>query len=694
MVHRCGRALNDVGSSDENTSRPVLFFGEPTLPRVQRTRIHPIRSLSLLVCSLAVTATVSAQSTSLTASGFSQYWGTSNPDYDLNDDGVVNGLDLSIFLSGSGDSSGSGSGSGSGSSTPGGTDTAGAASPAAAGPNAPKFELNGVGVTGPYLLGGSGFAAPSVAPAQIGDPTLQGGTANAIARWDFIPYRTITEPVNVAVVAFQIGGIDKVSFSANGGPWVDTTQMRRNPQTAVWEYFVTLRPQDFPDGKIEVRAIVYPKRGVPRVLQGPREGAERIGTYSMVLWNNRGGTLPAQERWVSLTGNDTSDGRTMQTAMRTIAKACASIHTAQAGNAGGGIVNVMPGVYSWAGAAKDASGAAVPEPVTTERWLTVRKAPGQTGDVRFTSHTSEGAVRSKLLAVEGFHFENAQPSRAGSTASSLIWIGNCGLLGSGGSDTRQWIDSGYSGGILTHTKISNVAQGCTRGFFAREVHMEDIGQDAFMQVPLVLNCSLQRLVRPATQTWHADVMQFMQGVQSPANENVIVYGFKALDCACQGLFVDTDLTVAGPSWQDFAFVNYFCEFAQGTGHTCQWNASVNQLLLWNCSLIGGTTMIRSTDPTGNLIYKDVSIRNSVFTRLTVGPAATSVLDASNNHFVTFASWGTLATSGDPKFSNPTLNDYRPLPTSPLFGRVLVPLTPADANLQVVVAPGNAGSFDD
>ncbi len=661
---------------------------------MSKSHVRQMRGTKSLVlfCPLAIALAASAQSSSITAAGFSEYWGTSNTSYDLDGNGIVNGVDLTIFLTGSGSDGGSGV------VVPpptGGTETPGAATPAAAGPSAPKFELNGVGVTGPYLMGGSGFAGPSSAPAQIGDPALLGGTANAIARWDFIPYRTVTEPVNIGVVAFQISGIDRVSFSANGGPWVNTTQMRRNPQTAVWEYFVTLRPQDYPDGKIEVRAIVYPNRGVPRLLQGPREGQDDIGLYSMVLWNNRGGTLPAQERWVSLTGSDSNDGRTVQTAMRTISKASASIHTTQGGNAGGGIVNVMPGEYSWTGAGKNASGASVPEPVTTDRWLTIRRAPNQVGEVRFSSCTSEGAVRSKLLLVEGFRFQqSALPCRGGTTANSLIWIDHCDLIGTGPSDMVQWIDSGYSGGLLTQTSISNCASGCNRGRFLREVHMKDIGKDGYVQARCVLNCSIRNLMRPVGQTWHPDVVQFMQTVGSPANQNVIMYGFQAIDCKSQGLFTDTDLTAAGPAWKDFAFVNYFSEFAQGSTHTAQWNASVDQLLIWNCGLIGGSTLIRASDPTGNLTYKNVSIRGSVFTWLSLCPAAQVGLDAYNNHFVGGSAWGQSFTVGDPKFVNVAVNDYRPRSDSPLVGRVTTPLLPVDASLQLIVSPGNVGTFED
>ncbi len=640
---------------------------------------------------------VHAQSTGLTAGGFSQHWGTSNAEYDLNGDGIVNAADLSLFLqtsSAEGSGLNVGSNGAGGTELLGGTETPGAATIAAAGPSAPNFMRNSAGTEGTRLLSGSGFAGPTSIPAQVGDPAATGGTAKAIARWDVVPYRTITSPTNVAVTAFHMGGIDRVSFSANGGPWVDVTEMKRNPQTGVWEYFVTLDPADFADGRVEVRAIAWPVNGQPRVLQGAIAGAERLGEYSMVLWNNRGGSLPSEQRWVSPAGSDSNDGKSAQSPMRTLAKAAASIHTAQGGDAGGGVINMLPGEYAWMGARKDEFGATVASPKTNERWLTVRRDPASGGDVLISSNDSDGAIATKLFAIEGLRFQSAVASRAGATPNALVWLMNCEFRGDHTGDTRQWIDAGYVGGFVTQTRISNCASGITRGFLVRDVHLENIGKDGFVQVPLILSSGIVGISRPAGYTWHSDVIQYLQNGPETTNENVIVYGFKALDCACQGLFARAASAAANPLWRDFAFVNYFSEFSQGTNHAAQWMVSVDHLLAWNCGLVGGSTMIRGLDGTSQLTYKNVSIRNSVFTKLAMAPACAQVAVGDRNHFISGSLFGSSATSGDPMFVSTSTNDYRPRSGSPLDGRVVDPILPVDSQLRVVSHPANVGSFED
>jgi hypothetical protein len=664
---------------------------------------HPRSAMFFAVSGVALfglTTSVLAQNASITASGFSQHWGTSNADYDLNGDGVVNGADLAMFLQaeGSGNTGqNTTSSAGGGESTgiaPAGTETPGAASVAAAGPSAPNFMRNAVGTEGARIYPGSGFAGPTSVPEQVGDANVTGGTAKAIARWDFIPYRTITSPTNIAVTAFHMGGIDRVSFSANGGAWVDVREMKRNPQSGVWEYFVTLDPADFADGKIEIRAIAWPTNGQPRALQGGVAGRERLGEYSMIVWNNRCGTLPAAQRWISPTGTDSNDGLSANAPMRTLAKAAASIHAAQGGDAGGGFINMLPGEYSWAGARKDEFGAAVVAPVTNERWLTVRRDPSSTGEVTVTSNDSDGAIATKLFAIEGLRFQSATPSRSGNTPNAILWIANCDLRGDHTADTRQWVDQGYVGGFLTQTRISNSANGVNRGLFVRDLHIENIGKDGLVQVPHVLSSSLKGLTRPAGVVWHCDVMQFAQNNPGNPNQNVIVYGFKAFDCRSQGLFARAAPAAGNPTWRDFAFVNYFSEFSQGSNHTAQWNVSVDHLVMWNSSLIGGVFMVRGYEGEALLSYKNVSIKNSVFTKLTLTAACAAVVDAARNHSITGPLWGLGATAGDPKFVSTATNDYRPRADSPLHGKVEDPMLPVDSNLNLVAHPANVGSFED
>src|SRR3569832_656361 len=64
----------------------------------------------------------------------------------------------------------------------------------------------------------------------------QSATTQTIARWDEVPYQTFTGTLPVGVVAFHIGGVDRVVFSVNGGPSATVRAMTRNTITDVWEY--------------------------------------------------------------------------------------------------------------------------------------------------------------------------------------------------------------------------------------------------------------------------------------------------------------------------------------------------------------------------------------------------------------------------------------------------------------------------
>ncbi len=650
---------------------------------------------AVLAAGLASFAGAQVQNTSLTAAGFSQFWGTSNSDYDLNGDGIVNSIDLSLFLSSAvGSSAGSSGGADDSNTALIDTGTPGAGTPEAAGTSAPFFPANAAGSEGVRLQPGGGFAGSTAVPDQVGDPTAPGASATSVARWDAIPSTTIRVPTNIGVTAFHMSGIQKVSFSANGGPWVDVTSMRRNPQTSVWEYFVTIDPVDFPDGPIEVRAIAWPNVGKARVLQGAFVGNESSGTYSLVVWNNRGGTLPAAERWVSPTGTDLNDGLSASKPMKTIAKAAASIQSAHGGDAGGGFINLLPGQYSWSGARRDEFGALLPVLQANERWLTVRAAPGSTAPVVFAANDSDGVLPVRRVAVQRVQFAGARPSRAGSSSGSLIWLANCDLTGLGTNVDTQWIDTSFTGAFLTQTRIGNCARGITRGLFARDVHIGDIGWDAFYQVPQILNSSVRNAMRPEGQTWHCDIVQLCQTKPTNPNENVIIYGLRAYDCRAQGLFARAVPTAGAPTWRNIAIVNCFLEFAQGSNHTSQWNVSVDHLLIWNSGFIGGTTMLRAMDGDTQINYANVSIQNSVFTRLTVSAPCQQAARAWRNHCILGASFGTDSTVGDALFVNAAENDYRPGLNSPLLQRVNSPLVPTDAALQVVSAPASIGAFSE
>jgi hypothetical protein len=87
--------------------------------------------------------------------------------------------------------------------------------------------------SGQFLQNGSGFVAVTNQPAALGAPGMVGYTARAIARWSTVPAQVVDGIMAVGVVAFHRNGIDRVSFSANGGPWLDVSAATANPDTGV-----------------------------------------------------------------------------------------------------------------------------------------------------------------------------------------------------------------------------------------------------------------------------------------------------------------------------------------------------------------------------------------------------------------------------------------------------------------------------
>ncbi len=92
------------------------------------------------------------------------------------------------------------------------------------------------------------------------------------------------------VIAFHSFGIERVDFSFNGGPWVSVTSPSRNPRTNVDEYWVKIDARQVSDGPVELRAIAYPTKGQPRVLDTLRLVANSGGSVKFPVLELDAGT--------------------------------------------------------------------------------------------------------------------------------------------------------------------------------------------------------------------------------------------------------------------------------------------------------------------------------------------------------------------------------------------------------------------
>jgi len=541
------------------------------------------------------------------------------------------------------------------------------------------------------LVPGTGFDGPTPQPAAIGDGA--GASAKAIARWDVVPYQTFVGTFAVGVVAFHLAGIDRVEFSVNGGPWTAVRAMSLNPVTGVWEYDVGVDARTLPDGQCEIRAVVYPNVGVPRVLAGPHDAGDRAqvsGEYSLLLSADQGGTLPMASRWASPTGDDADGDGSPSRPFRSIQRAVESVQTAS-GAADGATIFLTSGEYAY----PDMSAPVA----TSQRWLTISAAPGVTSDkVRITSGPGEGAhgFDTRLVHLRNLTVHSVQLNDRADAQGDCAWAEGCALEGTDPLDpTRFFQPDAWTGGIfVTECVMRDVKYPAYGQTLTRNTMIDSIGGDAFREpAGLVANCEVRNVIN--LDDAHNDVMQFFNPEPRSGFENVIVYGVKAVHgIDAQALFVQqygSDVV-----YRNFAFVNYLAY----ASYAAQWQNPAEHLLLWNVEILSPAKDVDANK--GGLVFGDVdarvtnvhdlSMRGCVLQRLVLAqsgrePSASDPSWARNDHFLDVDSHlavapGFDATTGGTAaslFEDPSNDDFTPTPDSGLRRRGAKPLVPADVS---------------
>lgn len=456
----------------------------------------------------------------------------------------------------------------------------------------------------PELIPGAGFTGPTPQPQAIGSGFES--DANAIARWDVVPDQTFSGAFEIGVVAFHANGIDHVSFSVNGGAWADVGQMTLNPQTNVVEYTAELKASDFAaDGQIEVRAIAYPKVGVPRVLD------------SLFLNSDGGGTLPSAVRYVSPNGSDTNDGLTQQTPMKDPASA---IHSAAInGRADGVTIYLMAGTTIW-------SSATYPSNLDTnpKQWVVITNAPGTTRDqVHLQGAGGGNAANGGSLNL--IHLKNITIDAVTgnsvifmSSPGQSVWFDGCyvdGTLAGGrysAGAATPFADSGN--GYATDTEVYNVQEG-PEVALVRNCTVTMIEEDAFSGSPCVIN-STESDVDPGTSGAHPDF-----NMQLASSSNVIYYG-------CSTPNPTQQINAQGLTWSsgvnnndthmDTAVVNCNISTGGGVEGVLVLDGTVTNMLFQNCTFRGVTRS--SPDPAhgGDYTATDLFFNGCIFEDATTG----------------------------------------------------------------------------
>ncbi|GIW73574.1 MAG: hypothetical protein KatS3mg103_0096 [Phycisphaerales bacterium] len=395
----------------------------------------------------------------------------------------------------------------------------------------------------PVLVPGRGFAGPTPQPPAVGNPSLRGYDAQAIARWDVVPYQDFDGLFHIGVVAFHMNGIDRVEFSVNGGPWTAVREMKLNPRTNVWEYTATLDASMFDDGLVEVRAKVYPRNaGEVRVLAGEIDfnntyrGSQWTGNHSLFLYSNHSGELRRQ------------------------------------------IIELEPGHYEWG-----------QEPLTgfqedPDRWLIIRPKPGVAReDVVITKATRiDYPFDFKRVKLESVTLDASHGTilRAFGDKDQIVWLEKCTYTGRGQHEQSQ--EERVGNAWTTNSSFSNLQVGPFKGFF-RNVEFSQIGEDVMRGAYFVANVTVRSNDRGPRSDWHPAV------IANPiSHDNRIYLNLTAKDQVSGKIWAFRQGTRDHWEHRDVAIVN--CDtrrHGSATTYNMMLGGQVHNLYIHNSTLAGG-----------------------------------------------------------------------------------------------------------
>lgn len=392
-----------------------------------------------------------------------------------------------------------------------------------------------------------------------------------IARWDVVPYQRVdrSEVFNAGIVAFSKAGIDRITFTVSGqgysGPNPQVSrEMRYNPRTDVFEYWVPLNAANFSsDGVFTVAARIYGNDGDYRDLE----------PLSLVV--DSSGNLPQPKAWVSNSGsNATGIIGNSSWPFATISGAVAAIQASNSGKADGGIVYLEEGIYELGNGSVS----------TSAEWLTISKASD--ADKDRTRIVNGGTVSNTgLLRFESVRIESkGRGDLYLASSPSLIWLDKCDIIGAG-RHTAQSNPTFRSNGnqYVTDSFYFDMDYGMHYGILGRHVTMERIGNDPFVNVLCIIGAVVND-VDPGTTYWHADGYQ----AHTEPSENRIIYGYYGTNLHYQGLFLRGNGT-----HRNNAFINIFMEMrppgrpGYAGGQAILSSGDIygrwDHLLMWHCS---------------------------------------------------------------------------------------------------------------
>lgn len=441
-----------------------------------------------------------------------------------------------------------------------------------------------------------------------------------IARYDIVPHQRIGSTFKAGIVAFSKDGIDNVSFAIAGQGYGGTnplvaSAMTLNDRTDVWEYWVTINGSDFStSGEFTITATIT----------GIDTGSRVMSALPLLV--DGGSTLTQYEAWVSTTGNnDTGEVDNESLPYEDIDKAIEALQIAKGSDVDGCIVYLLEGSYPLLHGTV----------ATVNEWITITTADGATK--ANTILINAGTITTGLLIkAEGITLQSENQFDYIFSNPAELWVNDCALIGSG-----RWVagsspismegDPWY----ITNSTIYDADYGVQGGYLARNVTVDFVGNDAFVNTLCAINALVDD-VDPGATGWHGDGYQ---AFGTSGQDNRIIFGYFGQDLNYQGLFLrgDTEHT-------NCAYVNIFMEMQGGAiASNGAMYGEWDHVLMWHCTfpsytfgvLNEVTREILNSSFIGNVFWEFRDYPSGDEQPIYYGLPANAELDVfEENHFMT------------------------------------------------------------
>ena len=507
-------------------------------------------------------------------------WGEIDSPWDINNDGLVSGIDLALlmnYFSISGDQNDTDTDLGQDSdSNPGGDSSSDSDLDDPADSEEGDDDWNDSDIE--TLFPGIGFSGPIDQPANQGNVEAVGYNAKAIARWTELPYITRSENFYITLSAYHMQDIKRVEFFLDGGEGVSTREATPHPDTGYAEYMARVDVSLLTTGLHEIRAIAYPFHGEPRVLQGapdPNSNLHDVNNGNCSFWFQ----YDASPTVVKV-GEENGQFSTIDEAIQSMGPALY-----------GGRIELEPGTHFWLSqkhnnfmntderkvltvSGMDGSGI---DDVILRSSGGVGFGQGLSVHIRnltvLTEETAEGARHNIFQGTSSrgnrILFENL-------LVSSIDEVFGWGLL-NGHQRLAKPVTEWKLGCWIKNVDFINIAKGINGVTMAKGVNFFRLSADAFGASPgVVVNLHVDKAdPYNANHIQHCDIIQFTSA-NGPNVENRIFADITATNHYSQVGHLN------GHPMKNFAFVRWTID-SMYKSQTLNWMQPIDHVVLDGCT---------------------------------------------------------------------------------------------------------------